>query len=156
MTISVAWKAPMNTINRVLDIDLDFFLNDVHYFSQNNCRLSSEDYKPWSADKVVAFLENNCGINRQNKIRGKIVTHHQEAFFYWRQLVINRDIKVPFDVVHIDAHADLGLGDAGWVYLMGELLHKKLNERIYPKEGSKGLNAGNYLAFAIACRWVKC
>lgn len=60
----------------------------------------------------------------------------------------------PFHVTHVDAHADLGLGDAGYVYLLTELLRKRPEERQNPIVGPSGLNDGNHLAFAIACRWI--
>jgi hypothetical protein len=31
-------------------------------------------------------------------------------------------IKAPFDMDHVDAHADHGLGDSSWVYLLTEIL----------------------------------
>ena len=64
-------------------------------------------------------------------------------------------MTLPLSVTHIDAHADLGLGDAGYIYLHTELLFKPLEERTNPKRDRElGLTDGNWLAFAIACRWI--
>ena len=57
-------------------------------------------------------------------------------------------------MTHVDAHADLGLGDAGYLCLMTELLFVPPAERVSPKTGPEGLNDGNWLSFAIACHWV--
>ena len=56
----------------------------------------------------------------------------------------------PFHVTHVDAHADLGLGDAGYVYLLTELLLEDPRDRWWPRTGTTGLNDANHLAFAIA------
>jgi hypothetical protein len=37
-------------------------------------------------------------------------------------MIEQKIIKVPFELVHIDAHADLGLGDYSYKYIMIELL----------------------------------
>lgn len=101
------------------------------------------------------FLEQQCGLNTSRKIPGRIVRHHDEAFLFWRELILKGLLKVPFEVVHIDAHADLGLGDASWVYIMGEILHMPIDERMYPTRASHKLCPGSYLAFAVACRWLE-
>lgn len=38
-------------------------------------------------------------------------------------------MTTPLEVVHIDAHADLGLGDASYSYLMGELAYEPIEKR---------------------------
>jgi hypothetical protein len=40
------------------------------------------------------------------------------------------------------------------MYLMTELLFLPPEKRQFPKQGPGGLDDGNWLAFAIACRWV--
>jgi hypothetical protein len=55
-------------------------------------------------------------------------------------------------VTHVDAHSDLGLGDATYVELLTDLLFRPADDR---RDGAAALvNDGNYLAFAIACRWL--
>ena len=62
---------------RILDIDMDFFLNDVaHFKSFDSERLNDEDYKPWSIEAVRDYLENNCGLNKSNKVQGAIFKEH--------------------------------------------------------------------------------
>jgi hypothetical protein len=60
----------------------------------------------------------------------------------------------PFHVTHIDAHADLGLGDAGYVHLITEVMHRPVEERSLPEVVEPALGFGNWLAFAVACQWV--
>ena len=94
---------------RVLNIDLDFFLNDIAYFSHDKIRLSSDEYRPWSEIELRFFLEHNCGLSQP--IPGKIIVHHHDAFPFWRSLIEKNQLNYPFELVHIDGHADLGLGD---------------------------------------------
>jgi hypothetical protein len=56
-----------------------------------------------------------------HRIPGRFVVHHDEAFDFWRELVAKHHTQI--DLVHIDAHADLGLGDdSSWVHIVSELL----------------------------------
>lgn len=53
-------------------------------------------------------------------------------------------------------HTDLGLGDNSYSYISPDILTRNLIERAYPEEqdGWSGLSSGNFLAFAVACRWI--
>ena len=96
-------------------------------------------------------LENQCGLSRERPIPGRFVTHHDGAFDYWGDLADEGTIGI--DLVHVDAHSDLGLGDASWVYIMEVLLRLPVKERRDPLRGGiKGLSLENYIAFAVACR----
>ena len=79
---------------------------------------------------------------------------HDEVFYLWRDAVGQRRLIPPFHVTHIDAHGDLGFGDCSYVYLMTELLFQEPEDRHFPETGDRGLGESNYLAFAIACRWI--
>lgn len=139
---------------KILDIDLDFFLSDIEYFSDGS-RPSSDDFIPWKEAQVRRFLEINCGLKQNKPVKGCLFVEHHEVFNFWRKLVLEGQLEVPFEVVHVDAHADLGLGDASWGYITGELLHKPVEERFFPKVGGwDGLGEGNYLAFSLACQWI--
>jgi len=145
---------------QILDIDLDFFQDGrfMYLADDEDKRLSAKEAQPWDKEKVIDFLEKNCGLSKKQKIKGKIFTHHQEAFFELRELSALRELETPFALNHIDAHADLGMGggDTSWTYIMGELLHKPLLERLEPKQGGcDGLGFTNHLSFAIANRWIK-
>ncbi|MFA5259337.1 MAG: UPF0489 family protein [Candidatus Pacearchaeota archaeon] len=142
----------------ILDIDLDFFQTGAEYFRQDNNgeRLCNKNIKPWSIKNVVDFLENKCHLDKQNKILGKVVEHHHEVLNLWSILIEKNKLIPPFSVYHVDAHADLGLGDCSYIHILTDLIHKPLNERIIATfEGSTKLNCGNYLAYAIANRWLK-
>ncbi|ABR54487.1 conserved hypothetical protein [Methanococcus vannielii SB] len=135
---------------RVLDIDLDFFLNKIAFWKKGNKRLDEKEYIAWKKDKFSEFLEKNCNLSRNNKIKGRIVKKHHEAFYFWNELIEKNQLDVPFEVIHIDAHADLGFGDFSYRYIMEELLHNPLEKRNSPEM----IYEGNYLSFAIANRWI--
>lgn len=135
---------------RVLDLDLDFFLDEIAHWITGNKRLDGIDFVPWTEAQVRVFLENSCGLSINTPCNGRVVTHHDEAFYFWRELIEKGLLKIPFEIVHIDAHSDTGLGDLGWSYIMGTLLHQEPKDRYYPDY----LGPGNYLAYALACRWV--
>lgn len=142
---------------RILDLDLDFFLSSIaHDQSSDGARLSETEFKPWASDKVREFMEKNCGLSSRRRIPGRYITHHHEAFYWWRDLIRDGKLTKPFEVVHVDAHADLGSGTFGLskVYVGLDLLHQPLEQRESPEEGDQKMNAGNYLLVAIACRWV--
>jgi hypothetical protein len=139
---------------RILDIDLDFFLDGVAYHRSPGGERLDEEYRPWDEGAIRTFLEHRCGLRQSHPVPGRLVTHHHEAFLFWRELVEDGRLAVPFEVVHVDAHADLGTGDAGYVYLMTDVLLRPVPERTNPEIGRSHLNAGNYLAFAAACRWI--
>jgi hypothetical protein len=106
----------------------------------------------------MEFLEDQCSLT--GPLPGLVVENHGEAFAGWRSQIEAGAWPVPFRVTRVDAHADLGNGDAGFVYLMGELLFSEPSERTYPwgadhpESPAYGLGDGNFLAFAAACRWI--
>ena len=109
-------------IMRILDLDLDYFLDEVASISYEDKRQPSQEYKVWNASVVVDFLEEKCGFSKVSPIEGRIVDHHDEAFDFFFELIQNGNLIIPFEIVHIDAHSDLGFGDCGWLYLMTKYL----------------------------------
>lgn len=139
---------------RVLDIDLDFFLEGrAHFRSPGADRLDAADYPPWAVGDALAFLERQCGLTQT--LPGWSTEQHVDVFDCWRDAIALGTLVPPLSVTHVDAHADLGLGDAAYVYVMTELLRLPVEERTNPRRGGlDGLGDGNWLLFAIACRWL--
>lgn len=44
-------------------------------------------------------------------------------------LIKSKMLSDPFDVVHVDSNADLGLGDASWSFLQSEFLTHTIDLR---------------------------
>jgi hypothetical protein len=143
----------VGAVRRVLDIDLDFFVEDVaNWRSYDADRLDSEEFPPWNKDLALQFLRDRCGLTQ--RLPGIVVERHAELFWLWDAAIRDDVLEPPLSVTHVDAHADLGLGDAGYVHLMSDLLFRPPESRRWPKMGDDGLGDGNWLSYAIACRWV--
>lgn len=139
-----------------MDIDLDFFLSEIT--RRSDTRVVDPRLRVWSESDTRRFLEVQCRLDANAPPHGILCTHHHEVFSHWKRLIAAGELTVPFDVTHIDAHADLGLGlnDCSYIYVFSELLHQPLDHRSSPKIGSRyGLAEGNFLTFAIACRWIR-
>lgn len=151
---------------RVLDIDLDFFLcGTAHYLDSADERLDPEEYPPWPLDVAIAFLAERCQLNGRRP--GFVIEHHNELFYRWGEAIDAGRMAAPFEVVHVDAHADLGLGDSSYAYLMGELAFQPIEERYKTLKARRpnsrkqmleldnyALTDGNWLMFALACGWL--
>lgn len=148
----------------VLDLDLDYFMEKVASFIGESVtdRLSDEYYGSfvWKEDKVRNFIENNLGLSKNNKIKGCIVKSHNEALFFWKKLIDQKKLEVPFSVVHVDSHADLGLGYSSSVdYIKDNLIkypvENRFENRFYELDDIKtDIGIGDYLLYAIAFRWI--
>ena len=149
---------------KILDLDMDYFTERPAYFvsADSSERLTEECYtnSVWSEQRVRSFFENNLGLSKDKKIRGRVVSGHNESLLYWKELISAGYLKVPFEAIHVDSHADLGLGFLSYRHIFHTLLgfpvkerptHNKYTDRsgrIY-EEG-----IGDYLLFAIAYRWI--
>jgi hypothetical protein len=98
---------------------------------------------------------------------GFVVEHHNDLFYRWGEAIDAGQMTKPLEVVHVDAHADFGLGDASYTYLMGELAFEPIEDRYEilkarrPSSrsqmldlGNDALTDGNWLMFALACGWL--
>lgn len=147
---------------RVLDLDMDYFMTEIANTSFSCAkRLDEEDYgsSVWSAEEVRKFLEQNLGLSRTQKIPGRIVSGHNEALFFWEELINGKKLSEPFDVIHVDSHADLGLGDASGSFLQSEFLMLPIASRRKIREYEfcgkmQEITIGDYLLWAVAYRMV--
>jgi hypothetical protein len=136
---------------RVLDLDLDFFLRRVSRREPDGRRLDPDAYETWTVREVERYLDDNLALGDGRRPKAHVVEHHRDAFAVLRRLVTSGELEPPFDLVHVDAHADLGMSNDGHRYLMGELLHRSPNHRHHPDDGK--LRDANFLIFAAACQW---
>ena len=149
-------------ILKMLDIDMDYFLKEIPIMISENStdRVSDESYQVWDREEIIYFLEKRLGLSKDKKIKGRVVTHHNEALFYWKELIEDHKLLTPFEVIHVDSHADLGLGYPSWTFVMDSLLTMPVEKRmdmdnysnVYEKYYEPSI--GDYLLFAIAFRWI--
>ena len=107
---------------RVLDLDMDFFLTGVCELAPRGARPSLREARPWAEADVRAFLEENCGLSRQNPIPGRVFETHDGALFLWKEWLEAGRLSAPFHVTHVDAHSDLGIGRPGPAYVLETVL----------------------------------
>lgn len=141
-------------MHRILDLDLDVFSWPIVHWPQGDGRPADSDHVIATGGDVQFFLEQQCSLSPSKKILGQEFTNHDEAFVVWRRWIREGNLVPPFDVIHVDAHADMGMGDSGYVYLLSDLLALPPDRRYEPRQAYDAMNAGNYLMFAVANRWI--
>ncbi|MEQ9408746.1 MAG: UPF0489 family protein [Fuerstiella sp.] len=141
-------------MTRVLDIDLDVFVTPIHNIHADS-RIDDDACNICPETDVKRFLENDCGLSRDNPMPGMIFEEHDEMFNGIKALVETGHLSSPFELVHVDAHADLGAGQwKPYEYLFTDLMHAEPEKRQDPTRGENGLNRGTVLLFLIACEWI--
>ena len=139
----------------VLDLDLDYFVwPRVQNPPDEQRRMDEASVEHLaSVEDVRRFLTHQCRLG-ERPILSREVETHEGAFLVWRDWIRGGHLSVPFRVVHVDAHADLGSGATGNDYLATELLAQPVDQRSEPRTGDEGMNEANYLLFALANRWI--
>lgn len=150
---------------KVLDLDMDYFLDCpvCERSHDTNARVTDEEVikSVWSEERVRLFLEHNLGLSTTKRKQGRIVHGHNEALFFWEELIKKKKLVSPFDVVHVDSHADLGFGCVGKAHVFDELLYWPVDVRVRSirnqymvGERFYDIDIGEYLLFAIAYQWI--
>jgi hypothetical protein len=143
---------------KILDIDLDFFLDEIaHFRKRNNQRLNQKHYIPWNTGQVECFLEDKFGLRKDSPLPGVLFTHHDEVFHWCREFKRQGNAE-NFSIVHIDAHSDLATGiDGCYLYIMETMLRKPNLERPIVEDAGdwQKLNPGNFLIYMAACDWIE-
>ncbi len=141
---------------RVLDIDLDFFLADTCPLAAPGRRPCLEGHEPWPKAEVRRFLERNLGLDRRSPVPGRVFETHDGALGYWDGLIRAGRLGIPFEVTHVDAHSDLGIGYPGPGIVLKNALCQNIDarRRLERHYGLGHRDEANYLLFALAFRWV--
>ncbi len=146
----------MMTIN-ILDIDLDFFMHTPFFgLSDGGPRLSTAGYKAWNIAETKDFLENNCNLTKGSVRNRAFFENHSEVFYFLRDLYIRHNYNTKFSIDHIDTHADLGGGDASFMYICSEMVNLPSKKKLFPEPWvmHEKLGSGNYLAYLAASEMV--
>ena len=127
---------------KVLDLDMDYFMEHIACipFSVSD-RLDEDNYGDtvWSEERVRNFLENNLGLSKKNTIPGRVVVGHKESIFFWEELLEQGKLTDPFEVVHVDSHADLGLGCSSSDFLQSAFLTLPVETRRRIRDDDEGV-----------------
>ena len=79
-------------MQRVLDLDLDFFVDGVaHWREPDRGRLDADEYPAWSLDGTLNFLQTRCGLTE--RLPGFVVGDHGELFYRWRDAIDARVLE---------------------------------------------------------------
>ena len=146
---------------KILDLDLDYFLDSPVFNRDHSSDERVEDEEcvnsVWSEDRVRDFFENHLGLSRKNKVPGRILKGHDEALYFWEELVEKGSLVAPFSVIHIDSHADLGFGGRNVQFVLEDLptypleCRKSKYCKDYEVDGYYGnIDIGDFLLFAVA------
>ena len=143
-------------MTKVLDIDLDFFLQDICPFAEPGMRPDGRGREPWAKEEVRRFLEDNLKLDPMRPLPGRIFETHDGVLDYWKDLIDAGTLTAPFCVTHVDAHTDLGIVQKGYPFVRHNVLSRPVERRAQLREfrEKQQLNEANYLAFALAFRWV--
>lgn len=82
---------------KVLDLDMDYFMNEIANTSFACRKRLDEEYygnSVWDEKKVRQFLEQNLGLSQSHKIPGRIVSDHNEALFFGKNLLIIKNFRI--------------------------------------------------------------
>ncbi len=142
-------------MDKIINLDLDFFVNPIaENRSDESTYLPDSEYQIWNKDQVRLFLELQCNLSKEKPTKGKIVTYHKEVFFLWKDLIKRGALAKPFSLWHVDAHDDLynGIYCNGYPDVVKRFLFKNITER--ENDSFSNLDSGNYLLYALACRWI--
>jgi hypothetical protein len=103
----------------ILDIDLDFFVHPLlTECAESTTRPDSSCYKADTSETILRYLKDRCYVDRPKLFPGRFFEFHRDLYFEWKRLIAEGKLNPPFEVVHIDGHADLGMGDSSAMYLL--------------------------------------
>lgn len=141
---------------RVLDIDLDFFLADCCPLAEYGQRPALAGHEPWSEAQVADFLERQCGLDAAHPVPGRVFETHDQALVFWEEQIVRGKLTAPFEVTHVDAHSDLGIGYPGPGFVLYNVISMKPEKRLDHQAfyQQKKLDEANYLLFALAMRRI--
>src|SRR4051794_27836491 len=153
-------------MQRVLDIDLDFFVQPVVYCTSADAprpnpathtvgldddtvqALGVLDRTPH--DAAIGYLRERVAL--KHPLPGAAFEHHHEAFAAWEMMITDGVLHAPFHVTHLDAHADFAEGQTTHPNIVCDVVHLPVEER--PARSRALLDDGDFLAHAVACRWI--
>ena len=142
------------TMMRILDLDLDIFVTPINQIHSDS-RLSNDEYDVLALEQVHQFMTKSCGLTDSAPIRGRTFEEHDELFDCLKYFIAIGELQTPFELVHVDAHADMGAGQwTPYEYLLTNLMHRQSQDRVDPVKGSSGLNRGTVVLFLAACDWL--
>lgn len=140
-------------MQRILDLDLDFFAHGaIHWPGEDAGRRDPDEVLPWTVEESIGFLHDRCGLS--GPLPGAAVEHHGEVFCRWRDAIAVGRLVPPSMSPTSTRTPTWGRGTLGSsTCLLSSCSHRQKGGATPPKRYG-GLTDGNYLSFAVACRWL--
>ena len=130
----------------VLDIDVDLFVDPYPTHSSRRQGRRAEDVTAWRPERVCEYIGGTEVLGSGRNLPGQKFETHDEM------LGALADLESPVLLYHLDAHADLGVGQncyrfySEFLAIEPALRRSRLHE-FRPREG-------DFLLYAIACGFV--
>jgi len=135
----------------ILSIDVDYFVHPKVTMPAPGTRPEDATHHVRELADVDRFLRDRCLLASERPTPGVAARDHDAAFGAMQQWMAGGGLRAPFRLVHVDAHADLGLGDPAYAEIVEDLLLRRPEDRA---TSLRHFGLGNWLAYAIANRWV--
>lgn len=82
------------SVRRVLDIDLDFFVTPPVYWPGDAGRPDPNEYTVQPTDAALDFLRDRCGLVGRSP--GFLTETHDQLFLRWRDAIARGILEPPF------------------------------------------------------------
>lgn len=144
----------------ILDIDMDFFQSKINSFEGDSmAHWNDETVSVWSDEQFISFLENECGLSKQNKIKGKIFNFHKDTYFTVQNLIEQGYLTTPFSITHIDAHSDMAFDTNINYYRFLKTFSDENKDafeqhKLFDGKNFEHIDSGNYLVAMALNAWV--
>lgn len=145
---------------RILDIDMDFFQSEINSFDDDSLiHWNNDNVEIWAEDRFVTFLENQCGLSKKERIKGKIFNFHKETYYTLQNLIGSGIVRPPVSITHIDAHSDMAFDTSIKYYRFLKTLNKDNktdfeSKTLFDGKNHEYINSGNYLVALALNAWV--
>jgi hypothetical protein len=137
-------------VQLVIDLDLDLFVHPT-ILGGRDCaeHALSEEHQASPMATIECFLHHQLKLQPSPPTPGLLFDYHVQSYEEWRKLIISGRLKIPFEVIHVDAHDDLLSG-----FEVTYLLEEWIKEPDKIKKRPERLTSANYLGFAVVNGWV--
>ena len=146
---------------RVLDIDMDFFQSDIHFWGDDSSlHLIDDSFSVWEEERFIDFIENRCGLSLDKPLRGRIFNSHVETYWFCKELMDKGELCCPFHITHIDAHSDLAFSMSTQNYRFFKSFALENKQRFNDgtmfevPENQAFIDSGSYLLAMALNRWL--
>ena len=97
-------------------------------------------------------MECQLGLGSERKVPAILCVYHDEVLYHCEELTRRQLLTKPFDLVHVDAHGDMGTGDSGWVEILERAASPDAVRRCLTTDCCNRIGIGNYVSYMALLR----